>query len=63
VLELFKEHHAEDVLVFGGGIVPRTDIAALTELGVATVFAPGTTTQEIVDWVRENVPDSELAES
>jgi methylmalonyl-CoA mutase C-terminal domain/subunit len=63
VLELFKERDAQDVLVFGGGIVPETDIAALTELGVAKVFAPGTTSQEIVDWVRESVPDSEPAES
>jgi methylmalonyl-CoA mutase C-terminal domain/subunit len=63
VLELFKERDAQDVLVFGGGIVPETDIAALTELGVAKVFTPGTTGQEIVDWVRESVPDSEPAES
>ncbi|MDT7594403.1 MAG: isobutyryl-CoA mutase small subunit [Pseudonocardiales bacterium] len=63
VLELFKERDAQDVLVFGGGIVPETDIAALTELGVAKVFAPGTTSQEIVDWVRASVPDSEPAES
>jgi methylmalonyl-CoA mutase C-terminal domain/subunit len=63
VLELFKERHAQDVLVFGGGIVPETDIAALTELGVAKVFAPGTTTQEIVGWVRQSVPDPEPAES
>ncbi|MDT7749943.1 MAG: isobutyryl-CoA mutase small subunit [Pseudonocardiales bacterium] len=63
VLELFKERDAQDVLVFGGGIVPETDIAALTELGAAKVFAPGTTSQEIVDWVRESVPDSEAAES
>jgi methylmalonyl-CoA mutase C-terminal domain/subunit len=63
VLELFKERDAQDVLVFGGGTVPETDIAALTELGVAKVFAPGTTSQEIVDWVRESVPDSEAAES
>jgi methylmalonyl-CoA mutase C-terminal domain/subunit len=63
VLELFKARDAQDVLVFGGGIVPETDIAALTELGVAKVFAPGTASQEIVDWVRESVPDSEAAES
>jgi methylmalonyl-CoA mutase C-terminal domain/subunit len=63
VLELLKERDAQDVLVFGGGIVPETDVAALTGLGVAKVFAPGTTCQEIVDWVRESVPDSEPAES
>ena len=63
VLELFKERDAQDVLVFGGGTVPETDIAALTELGVAKVFAPGTTSQEIVDWLRESVPNSEAAES
>jgi methylmalonyl-CoA mutase C-terminal domain/subunit len=63
LMELLKERDAEDVLVFGGGIVPAADVEALTELGVAKVFAPGATTQEIVDWVRESVPHPEPAES
>jgi methylmalonyl-CoA mutase C-terminal domain/subunit len=55
VLELLRERGAEDIVVFGGGIVPEADIAELRELGVAKVFTPGATTQSIVDWVTANV--------
>jgi methylmalonyl-CoA mutase C-terminal domain/subunit len=52
VLELLRERGAEDVVVFGGGIVPDADIPELERLGVAKIFTPGATTQSIVDWVR-----------
>ena len=63
VVELLKERDASDVLVFGGGIVPEEDIAKLAEMGVAKVFTPGATTQEIVEWVRANVPNPETADA
>jgi methylmalonyl-CoA mutase C-terminal domain/subunit len=55
VVELLKARGAQDVVVFGGGIIPREDISKLEQLGVAKVFTPGAPTQEIVDWVRANV--------
>jgi len=55
VVELLKEKDAEDVVVFGGGIIPEADIPELERLGVAKIFTPGATTQSIVDWVRANV--------
>jgi methylmalonyl-CoA mutase, C-terminal domain len=55
LIELLAERDAEDVVVFGGGIIPEADIPELRALGVAQVFGPGTTTQAIVDWVRANV--------
>ncbi len=55
VLELLTEREARDVIVFGGGIIPETDIPELERLGVAKIFTPGATTQSIVDWVRGNV--------
>jgi len=55
VIDLLKDKGAEDVVVFGGGIIPDEDIPKLSELGVAKVFTPGATTHEIVAWVRENV--------
>jgi len=55
VVELLRERGAEDVVVFGGGIIPADDFAPLAELGVAKVFTPGATTTEIVDWVRQHV--------
>jgi isobutyryl-CoA mutase small subunit len=55
VIELLKERDAEDILVFGGGIIPEEDMPELTRLGVGAVFTPGAPTQDIVDWVRANV--------
>lgn len=55
VMSLLRERGADDVVVFGGGIIPHDDIALLGQLGVAKVFTPGATTQSIVAWVRENV--------
>ena len=53
--ELLRERGVDDVVVFGGGIIPDEDIPELEKLGVARIFTPGATTTEIVDWVREHV--------
>ena len=53
--ELMGERGIDDVVVFGGGIIPDEDIPELERLGVAKVFTPGATTTDIVDWVRTNV--------
>ena len=55
VLELLKEKGADDVAVFGGGIIPPEDVAALKAMGVKELFTPGTSTQDIVGFVREHV--------
>jgi len=55
VLQLLKEQGAEDIVVFGGGIVPEDDIARLKEMGVKEIFTPGTPIDETVRWVRENI--------
>ncbi len=55
ILDALKERGADDVAVFGGGIVPEDDMLGLTEIGVKKVFTPGASTQEIVDWIRGNV--------
>lgn len=56
VIDLLRERNASDIKVFGGGIIPEDDITALGKLGVAKVFTPGATTQEIIDWVKQNIP-------
>ncbi|MGI5485922.1 cobalamin B12-binding domain-containing protein [Microtetraspora malaysiensis] len=56
LLEVLKEQDAEDIVVFGGGIIPEADIPELREMGVAAIFTPGATTEEIVDWVRSAIP-------
>ena len=53
--ELMTERGIDDVVVFGGGIIPDEDIPELQRAGVAKIFTPGATTTEIVDWVREHV--------
>ena len=53
--ELMSERGVDDVVVFGGGIIPDADLPELERLGVARVFTPGATTEEIVSWVREHV--------
>ncbi|MSP15404.1 MAG: cobalamin B12-binding domain-containing protein [Myxococcales bacterium] len=55
VMAALRERGAGDVLVFGGGIVPDDDLPVLAAQGVAAIFKPGTTTQEIVEWVERVV--------
>jgi methylmalonyl-CoA mutase C-terminal domain/subunit len=55
VLDLLAEHGVDDIAVFGGGIIPPEDIAALKAMGVKELFTPGTTTQDIVRFVREHI--------
>ncbi len=55
VIRLLKENDASDITVFGGGIVPEGDIPKLKEAGVAEIFTPGVSLENIVKWVKENV--------
>ncbi len=54
-VELLAEQGAHDVVLFGGGIVPDADIPELEQLGVAKIFTPGATMDDIVAWVQANV--------
>jgi methylmalonyl-CoA mutase C-terminal domain/subunit len=56
ILRLLAEKKSGDTVVFGGGIIPEEDILTLQRAGVRRMFTPGATTQEVVDWVRANVP-------
>ena len=55
IMELMKKEGLDDVLVLVGGIIPDQDIPALKESGIAEVFQPGASTEEIVAYVREHV--------
>jgi methylmalonyl-CoA mutase C-terminal domain/subunit len=55
VVALLAERDAEDVVVFGGGIIPKDDITTLKEMGVAEIFTPGARTTDIVEWVKNNI--------
>jgi methylmalonyl-CoA mutase C-terminal domain/subunit len=55
VVELLKERGADDIVVFGGGIIPEEDILELKKAGIREIFTPGTPIEEAVRWVRENI--------
>jgi methylmalonyl-CoA mutase, C-terminal domain len=55
VIDALKAKGAGDVVVFGGGIVPKDDMPKLVAMGVAKVFTPGASTNEIIDWVENEL--------
>ena len=55
ILELLRERHMDDVLLFAGGIIPDKDIPALEKMGVQKVFQPGARTDEIVSFLQERL--------
>ena len=61
VVEELRKKGAEDIMVFGGGIIPEEDITELKRLGVAEIFPPGSPLQDIVDFLREKFPEEAAA--
>ncbi len=55
LLELMKAQQVDDVIVFGGGIIPAADIPQLEQAGVSKIFTPGTPLDTVVEWVRGHV--------
>lgn len=56
VMDLLRQHKMDDVLVMVGGIIPDQDIPSLKQAGVAAIFQPGTSMDDIVRFIREHVP-------
>lgn len=61
VLVLLRQQGVDDMVVFGGGIIPDDDVAELRAMGVAQLFSPGASTQAIVTWVINNVGSRSIA--
>lgn len=55
VVELLKEQGVDDVLVVGGGVIPDDDISGLKEAGIAEIFTPGTTTTDMIEFIKNNL--------
>jgi methylmalonyl-CoA mutase C-terminal domain/subunit len=55
VIDGLKEKGLEDIIVFGGGIIPEDDIPELEKIGVKAIFLPGTQMKDIVSWVKKNI--------
>ncbi|OVE79706.1 methylmalonyl-CoA mutase [bacterium J17] len=56
LIESIRAEGVTDIVVFGGGIVPDEDIEELAKIGVKKIFTPGTSMEEIVNWVNDNIP-------
>ena len=63
IMQLIRENHMEEVLVFAGGIIPDKDIPGLKELGIAEIFPPGSSLEEIVKFVQERVKKDRVLRS
>jgi methylmalonyl-CoA mutase C-terminal domain/subunit len=55
VMDLLRQNDMDDVLVVAGGIIPDEDVPLLHDMGIQGIFGPGTTTDKIVEFIRENV--------
>ncbi len=55
VVELLKEQGVDDVLILGGGVIPDEDIEGLKQAGIAEIFTPGTTTTEMIEFIKHNL--------
>jgi len=61
VVKLLRENEAEDIVVFGGGIIPDEDIPGLLQAGVAKIFTPGTSTGDVVKFLQEEIEPKRAA--
>jgi len=59
VVTMLRERGADDIVVFGGGIIPADDIPELEADGVEKIFTPGARTTEIVDWLRTRLASTD----
>jgi methylmalonyl-CoA mutase C-terminal domain/subunit len=58
VVEELQSREVDDVLLLCGGIIPGEDIPAVREMGFTGVFGPGSSTVDMIDFIRENLPDA-----
>ena len=56
IIKTLKDKGLEELVVFGGGIIPDQDISGLKKIGVKEIFGPGTTTTDMIEWINNNVP-------
>lgn len=55
IIDLLKEKEADDILVIAGGVIPEKDIPKLKKIGISEIFLPGSSTQDIGKWIKDNV--------
>ncbi|MDW7679486.1 MAG: cobalamin B12-binding domain-containing protein [bacterium] len=55
IVEQLREHGVDDVLIVAGGVIPEEDIPKLKQIGIAAIFTPGTSLQQVVEFIRKNL--------
>lgn len=55
IMELLQENGAEDIIVIGGGVIPHEDISGLKAAGISEIFTPGTSTEDIIHFIKEKL--------
>lgn len=62
IITMLEERKAEDIIVFGGGVIPESDVQSLLDMGAGAVFGPGTPTTESIEWLRKAVEEKRAKE-
>lgn len=63
IMGLLKEKNAQDIIVFGGGVIPETDYPTLLGFGVGAIFGPGTPTTDTIEWLTKAVAEKRAKEA
>lgn len=61
IVTLLKEKNASDIIVFGGGVIPESDVPVLLEVGAGAIFGPGTSTKDCIEWLTNAVEEKRKA--
>ena len=61
IVSLLKEKNASDIVVFGGGVIPESDVPVLLEVGAGAIFGPGTSTKDCIEWLTKAVEEKRKA--
>ena len=61
IVALLKEKNASDIVVFGGGVIPESDVPVLLEVGAGAIFGPGTSTKDCIEWLTNAVKEKRKA--
>lgn len=62
IIELLKSRNAGDIIVFGGGVIPESDIPKLVAMGAGAIFGPGTSTKDCIEWIQKAVAEKRSKE-
>ena len=60
IIRLLKDHEAGDIVVMAGGIIPEKDIPKMKKVGIAEIFPPGSSTQDIIRWIKDRIGRDKL---